>query len=354
MSFAVVFPGQGSQSVGMLAELAAAESAVRETFEEAGEVLGRDFWALAQSGPTEALADTRVTQPLMFVADIAVWRALRAHGLPPPAAVAGHSLGEFAAMVAIGAVGFADGLRLIERRAALMADAVPEGSGGMAALIGMEDEAVVALCEETMAALGGGANETGNAGANPEGAGDAVRIVEAVNFNAPGQVAISGHADALAAAVEAARGKGVRKAMTLPVSVPNHSSLMRGAGAALGEAIDALDWTLPTVPLVQNAPAVAPSTLDEFLERLRAHIYSPVYWTRCVATLRDTYGVTTIIEAGPGKVLAGLGKRIDRALPTLPVESPGTLAAALDAVGVVRGTGAADDAPGAAGTRAEV
>ena len=323
MSVAVVFPGQGSQGVGMLAGLAAAEPLVGETFAEAHEVLGTDLWALAQGGPAEALADTRVTQPLMFVAGIAVWRVLRANGCPMPAAVAGHSLGEFAALVATEAVPFADALRLVGRRAALMAEAVPDGEGGMAALIGMDDDAVVALCEETAAALGG------------------ERVVEAVNFNAPGQVAISGHVDALERAVADARGKGARKALMLPVSVPNHSSLMRGAGEALAEAIDALAWSMPVVPLVQNEPATAPGSLEELLERLRRHVYSPVRWTRCVETLRDVHGATSIIEAGPGKVLAGLGKRIDRALPTLPVESPETLAAALEAAASAAASAAA-------------
>ena len=315
MTVAVVFPGQGSQSVGMLAALAESQSSVGETFDEANEVLGRDLWALAQAGPAEALADTRVTQPLMFVADIAVWRTLRANGLAMPAAVAGHSLGEFAALVASGALGFADALRLIDRRATLMADAVPEGTGGMAALIGMEDDAVVALCEEASAATGG------------------ERVVEAANFNAPGQVAISGHVDALERALAGAKDKGARKALMLPVSVPNHSSLMREAGARFAEAIDALDWSMPQVPLVQNAPASAPDSLGELLERLRAHVFSPVRWTRSIERLRDAHGATLILECGPGKVLTGLGKRIDRALPTLPVDSPDTLAAALEAAG---------------------
>ena len=315
MTVAVVFPGQGSQGVGMLAALAESQSSVGETFDEANEVLGRDLWALAQAGPAEALADTRVTQPLMFVADIAVWRTLRANGLAMPAAVAGHSLGEFAALVASGALGFADALRLIDRRATLMADAVPEGTGGMAALIGMEDDAVVALCEEASAATGG------------------ERVVEAANFNAPGQVAISGHVDALERALAGAKDKGARKALMLPVSVPNHSSLMREAGARFAEAIDALDWSMPQVPLVQNAPASAPDSLGELLERLRAHVFSPVRWTRSIERLRDAHGATLILECGPGKVLTGLGKRIDRALPTLPVDSPDTLAAALEAAG---------------------
>jgi len=313
MSVAVVFPGQGSQSVGMLAELAAAEPTVGETFTEAQEVLGRDLWALAQAGPTEALADTRVTQPLMFVADVAVWRTLLANGLPMPAAFAGHSLGEFAALVAAEAIGFADALRLVERRATLMAGAVADGEGGMAALIGLDDEAVVAFCKETTASF------------------DGKRVVEAVNFNAPGQVAVSGHVDALERLVAGAKAQGARKALMLPVSVPNHSSLMRDAGASLAEAIDALVWSMPGVPVVQNEPAAAPATIDALLASLRVHVYNPVRWTGSIERLRDTHGATLVIEAGPGKVLAGLGKRIDRALPTLTVESPETLAAALEA-----------------------
>ena len=314
MTFAVVFPGQGSQGVGMLAELAESEPVVGETFAEANERLGRDLWALSREGPAEALADTRVTQPLMFVADVAVWRVLGRHGLPTPAALAGHSLGEFAALVAADAVDFGDALGLVERRAELMAGAVPDGEGGMAALIGLDDEAVVALCEEARAGLGDD------------------RVLEAVNFNAPGQVAVSGHRDALEALLGIAREKGARKALMLPVSVPNHSSLMREAGTALAEAIDAIDWREPAVPIVQNATAEAPESLATLLERLRAHVYNPVLWTRSVETLRDRFKVGTVLESGPGKVLAGLGKRIDRALPTLPVESPETLAAALEAV----------------------
>lgn len=320
MSFAVVFPGQGSQSVGMLADLAAAEPTIGETFAEAAEVLGRDLWALAQSGPAEALADTRVTQPLMFTADIAVWRTLRQNGLGDPAVVAGHSLGEFAALVAADCLDFNVALKLVDTRASLMASAVPEGEGGMAALIGMDDEAVVALCAEITGEAANG------------------HIVEAVNFNAPGQVAISGHVDAIEKLVAFARDKGARKAVVLPVSVPNHSSLMRDAGAELARSIDAIAWREPALPVVQNATARMADSLDSLLERLRAHVFSPVRWSHTIETLRDLHGVSTVLEAGPGRVLSGLGKRIDRALPTLPVESPETLAAALDAVGVRRTT----------------
>ena len=263
----------------------------------------------------------------MFVADIAVWRVLEAHGLPRPSAFAGHSLGEFAALVAADALDFEAGLRLVERRAALMAASVPEGEGGMAALIGLCDEDVVALCAEVGAGLGEG------------------QVVEAVNFNAPGQVAVSGHVTALEALLAVARERGARKALMLPVSVPNHSSLMRAAGTALAEEIDALGvdgdgagsgWRMPLAPVVQNAAAAAPDTLEALLASLRAHVYSPVRWTDSVARLRDVHNATTVLEVGPGRVLTGLVKRIDRSLPALPVESPDTLDAALDAVGAAR------------------
>lgn len=310
MTFSVVFPGQGSQSVGMLADLSAEFPVVGATFAECADVLGNDLWTLAQSGPAAALADTRVTQPLMFTADIAVWRCLREQGLAMPVAVAGHSLGEFAALVAADVLRFADGLKLVGKRAELMASAVAEGEGGMAALIGMDDESVVELCESLSGA----------------------RITEAVNFNAPGQVAISGHLDALEKTCELAREKGARKAMMLPVSVPNHSSLMRAAGEQLAETIDGLSFSQPSVPVVQNASATSAATLEELVASLKQHVYSPVQWTRTIQTLISDFGVETVIESGPGKVLTGLGKRIDRSVPTLSVESPESLKAAIDAV----------------------
>lgn len=315
MSIAVVFPGQGAQSVGMLADLAAEQPVVGQTFAEAAEVLGQDLWSLSQQGPAEALSDTRVTQPLMFTADVAVWRVLQQSGLPTPAAFAGHSLGEFAALVASGSLSFSDGLLLVKRRAELMATAVPEGEGGMAALIGMDDQAVIDLCASI--------------------SGD--RVSEAVNFNAPGQVAISGHLDALQKTLDAARDQGCRKALMLAVSVPNHSSLMKDAGEQLASTIDTLDFNAPSAPLIQNATAEAAADVEQMLTRLRAHVYSPVYWTKTVESLRDVHGVQTVIEAGPGKVLTGLGKRIDRSLTTLPVESPSTLSSALEALGIAAG-----------------
>jgi len=309
VTFALVFPGQGSQSVGMLEELAAEYPIVAETFAEAADTLGTDLWALSRTGPADVLADTRVTQPLMFTSDVAVWRALGAAGLPQPDVVAGHSLGEFSAMVAACAISFQDGLAVVQRRAELMASAVAEGEGGMAALIGMDDDAVVQLCQSL--------------------SGD--RVVEAVNFNAPGQVAISGHLDALEKAVVLARDKGARKAIMLAVSVPNHSSLMQPAGAQLAEIIDSVDIVQPRMPLVQNATAAVAESGQLFVERLKAHVYSPVYWSRSIQTLIKDFGVQTVIECGPGKVLSGLGKRIDRSVPTLLTETPEALLAAVAA-----------------------
>ena len=308
MTFAVVFPGQGSQSVGMLAALGQQHQEIRDSFAEASDVIGRDLWQLAQEGPADALSDTRVTQPLMFTAGVAVWRVLKAQGLSAPVAVAGHSLGEFSAMVASESLTFSDALKLVHKRATLMAEAVPEGEGGMAALLGMEDDAVVSLCESL----------TGE------------RVTEAVNFNAPGQVAISGHLDALQNTVDEAKAQGCKRAMMLAVSVPNHSSLMKPAGAELAEFMDSLSFTEGSLPLVQNATAEVASNLQTQIERLKEHVYKPVYWTRTVQNLRDRHGVSMLIEAGPGKVLTGLSKRIDRALPTLPVDTPESLAKVLE------------------------
>ena len=305
MNFAVVFPGQGSQSVGMLKDLSEAFTSVGETFVEAADVLGKDYWDLAQNGSDADLADTTVTQPLMFIGGIAVWRALCQAGLPTPTAIAGHSLGEFSALVAADALDFADGLKLVNQRAQLMSEAVPPGEGGMAALIGMDDNDVIAVCKDI----------TGD-----RVAGD--RIVEAVNFNAPGQVAISGHIDALEKAVALAKERGARKAVMLAVSVPNHSSLMKDAGLKLSETINSIQWRTPSLPVIQNAQAAVPKDVDALLVSLRAHVFSPVQWTRTVQSLRDNFQVTTIVESGPGKVLSGLGKRIDRNLTNMPCETP--------------------------------
>lgn len=291
----------------MLAELATACPVVGQTFDEASAVLGYDLWDLVQKGPVDKLGDTRFTQPAMFVAGMATWRVLVEQGMATPAAVAGHSLGEFTALCAAGALSFEAAVALVNRRASLMATAVADGEGGMAALLGMDDAAVVALCES----LSG------------------ERIVEAVNFNAPGQVAISGHRDALERTLPEAKAQGAKRAVMLPVSVPNHSSLMREPGAQLATAIRDIDWTMPGIPLVQNAQAAVPASLDALLDSLCDHVYSPVYWTRTIEHLRDSHGITRIVECGPGKVLAGLVRRIDRQLEVEAVDRPEAVEAAI-------------------------
>lgn len=306
MTFAAVFPGQGSQSVGMLADLAAHWGEVADTFAEASEVLGYDLWALAQQGPEEQQKQTQFTQPLMFAAGVACWRVWGAAGGAAPNFAAGHSLGEYSAHVAAGTFAFADAMALVDRRGRLMSEAVPAGEGGMAAVLGMDDDALTELCESL----------TGE------------RIVEAVNFNAPGQVVISGHLDALERACAAAKEAGARKAMLLPVSVPNHSSLMAGVVEPLAQAIDATAKQAGAMPVVQNAEAAVIDGLEAQMASLKAHVANPVRWTASVQYLRGQ-GVDTLVEFGPGKVLAGLGKRVDRSLSLVCVEDQASLDKAL-------------------------
>ena len=307
ISYGVVFPGQGSQSVGMLAELAQAQVVVRETFQEAAEVLGVDLWALAQQGPAETINKTEITQPLMFASGVALWRLWSSLSSHSPSVLAGHSLGEFCALVAGGVLSYPEALKLVQLRANLMGAAVAPGEGGMAAILGMEDDAVVAVCEAI--------------------SGD--RIVEAVNFNSPGQVAISGHIDALEKAVESASAAGARKAIMLPVSVPNHSSLMRSAGESLAVEMDKLTFSSASLPIMQNTFAAVAETPEALLTSLKQHVYSPVYWTKAYRNMLESYQCSVVVELGPGKVLAGLGKRIERSVPVLAVDSPAGLEKAL-------------------------
>lgn len=309
MKFAAVFPGQGSQTVGMLAELAEAYPVVSETFAEASEVLGYDLWALIQEGPEDKLKLTEYTQPAMFVSGVAVLRAWRAAGGPEPTMVAGHSLGEYTAMVTAGVFPFREACELVATRGQLMAGAVPAGEGGMAAVLGMEDDALDELCKS----LSG------------------ERVVEAVNFNAPGQVVISGHIDALENAVEKAKEAGAKRAMLLPVSVPNHSSLMNGVVAPLAAKIDSTPASAPAMPVVQNAEGKVYEGLEPMLAALRGHVAGPVYWTSTINEMK-AQGVEMVIELGPGKVLTGLAKRIDRRFPSACVEDTASLEKALNAV----------------------
>lgn len=304
--YAAVFPGQGSQSLGMLSALAVEHRQVTDTFAEASEVLGYDLWKLLQEGPAEQLNIATYTQPIMFVSGVAVYRVFRAAGAPAPIAVAGHSLGEYTALVAAELFSFTDAVDIIATRCQLMNDAVPQGEGGMAAILGMEDDDVIALCR----------------------AQSGQRIVEAVNFNSPAQVVISGHLDAIQGVIQAANEAGARKCVLLPVNVPNHSALMQSVVEALAEKIDSVVAQQPSIPVVQNNEAVLCQSRDDILASLRKHVANPVYWTQSIKHMQ-AQGAEAIIELGPGKVLTGLAKRIDRRLPSAVVEDPASLQKAL-------------------------
>ena len=307
--FAITFPGQGSQSVGMLAELAALHPAIRETFEEGSDALGLDLWALSQKGPGETLNETRNTQPAMLCAGVAVHRLLARQATARPIVMAGHSLGEYAALVAAGAMPLGDATRLVAERGRLMQEAVPAGTGAMAAILGLDDDAVRAACAE--AAQG--------------------QVVEAVNFNSPGQVDIAGHADAVDRAVALATAAGARRAVRLDVSVPSHCALMRPAAERLATALGAVPLEPPQTPVLHNVSVDEARDAAAIADALVAQLYSPVRWVETVRAL-GARGATAIVEAGPGKVLSGLVRRIDKSLTALPVLDPATLDQALEAI----------------------
>lgn len=304
-SLAFVFPGQGSQSLGMLAELGAQHAIVRDTFAEASAALGYDLWALVQEGPEERLNQTDKTQPAILTASIALWRLWQAEGGVQPAYVAGHSLGEYSALVAAGSLAFADAVKLVERRGQLMQEAVPAGTGGMAAILGLEDADVLAACAE--AAQG--------------------EVVSVVNFNAPGQVVIAGAAKAVERAIEGCKARGAKRAVALPVSVPSHCELMRPAAERFAEAVEAVQWQLPQIALVQNVTAQVPADLVALKRDLLAQLYSPVRWVESVQLLAEK-GVTDLVECGPGKVLAGLNKRCAKGVTTHNLDSADAFGAA--------------------------
>ena len=310
MKSAFVFPGQGSQSVGMVSAAAEAWPMITETFDEASNVLGYDLWHLCQHGPAEELNKTMVTQPALLTASVALWRQWCVSDGPRPDFVAGHSLGEYSALVAAESLDFIEAVKLVQLRGELMQDAVPEGQGRMAAILGLEDSDVVSACEESAE-------------------GD---VVAAVNFNAPGQVVIAGSAAAVERAIEACKAKGARKAMPLPVSVPSHCALMKGAAEQLAEALEDIRFNDAVIPVVQNVNAEPARDAEALKANLLKQLYSPVLWTNSVQRLA-TEGVGVAVECGAGKVLAGLIKRIDRSLPVHGIESPDSLAEALKAFG---------------------
>ena len=298
MSIAMVFPGQGSQAQGMQADLAEKYSFVKETYATASEVLGYDLWQLVQDGPAEKLAETVVTQPAMLTAGYVAWLAWNEAKGPRPSHMAGHSLGEYTALLCAGAIDFVDAVGIVKKRSELMQAAVPAGAGAMAALLGLDDEAVIKVCEE--------ASQTG--------------VAEPVNFNSPGQVVVAGDKAAVDDAVERAREAGARRAVLLPVSVPSHSSLMVGAGSELADALAGVEFRAPAIPVLNATDATPYTDEDDIRARLATQVHRPVQWVATVEALIAS-GATSIIECGPGKVLAGLIRRIDRGTPVSTLDS---------------------------------
>ncbi|MFA5679259.1 MAG: ACP S-malonyltransferase [Pseudomonas sp.] len=305
-TLAFVFPGQGSQAVGMLAELAADHPQIGETFAEAADALGYDLWQLCQDGPEAELNRTDRTQPAILAASIALWSVWEANSSVRPAFVAGHSLGEYSALVVAGVLDFADALRLVERRGQLMQQAVPAGEGAMAAILGLTDEQIIQLCSE--AAQG--------------------EVVSAVNFNAPGQVVVAGQAAAVQRAIEACKAAGAKRAIALPVSVPSHCALMKPAAEQLARDFEALSWHSPQLTLVQNVSARPAPELDTLRSQLVEQLYNPVRWVESIEYIA-AQGVTDLVECGPGKVLSGLNKRCAKGVATHNLDSAAGLAAAL-------------------------
>ena len=291
---AIVFPGQGSQSVGMLQDVAEADESISATFAEASAVLGYDLWALVQDGPEDKLNQTEFTQPALLSASVALWRLAEARGAKQPDVVAGHSLGEYSALVVAGVIGFQDAVSLVQKRGQFMQTAVPLGQGGMAAVLGLDDDQVKSIC----AAASSGDD-----------------VVQAANFNAPGQVVIAGTNAALEAAIAACKEAGAKRAMPLSVSAPFHSELMKPAADKMAEELARVEFKAPSVAVIQNVGAEYESDPGAIRQNLVSQMYSAVLWTATVQRMAGD-GVTRIAECGPGKVLAGLNKRIDKSLET--------------------------------------
>jgi [acyl-carrier-protein] S-malonyltransferase len=307
MKLAIVFPGQGSQSLGMLAGYAG-HPAVHETFDEASQALGQDLWTLVENGPAEALNQTVNTQPVMLAADVAVYRAWRAAGGAAASVTAGHSLGEYAALVAAGAIAFVDALPLVRFRAQAMQDAVPQGMGAMAAIMGLDDEGVIAACAEA--------------------AGE--QSVEAVNFNAPGQVVIAGHKEAVERAIALAKARGAKRGLVLPVSAPFHSKLLQPAAAKLAVYLAGITVADPDVPVLHNVDVSRAAGAEAIRAALARQAASPVRWVETVQAFLAE-GVTHVVECGPGTVLSGLVRRIAPDLEVLPLNDGDAISAAIAA-----------------------
>ncbi|WP_299494267.1 ACP S-malonyltransferase [uncultured Shewanella sp.] len=288
---AFVFPGQGSQSVGMLAELATEHQIIEQTFSEASDVLGYDLWALVQQGPSETLNETDKTQPALLTASVAIWRAYTHAQISRPTILAGHSLGEYSALVCAGVIDFIDAVKLVQLRGQLMLEAVPAGAGAMYAIIGLDNDKISEACDEAS-----------------QGA-----IVSPVNFNSPGQVVIAGEKDAVDRAALLCKEKGAKKAMPLAVSVPSHCALMKPAADKLAQALASIEFKTPSIDVINNVDVTVSSNSDEIKDALVRQLYCPVRWTETVEHFAKD-GIERLFEIGPGKVLTGLTKRIDRSI----------------------------------------
>lgn len=306
---AFVFPGQGSQKIGMLAELAEQNPIIEKTFNEASEVLGYDMWQLIQQGEQDEINLTQRTQPILLTCSLAIWRLWNEKQGAVPSQMAGHSLGEWSALVCANVIDFADGLRIVEARGKFMQQAVPVGQGAMAAIIGLEDQAILDACSEA-SSLG---------------------VVDAVNFNAPGQVVLAGSNEAVERAMKICKSAGAKRALPLPVSAPFHTSLMKPAADNLAEMVNAVTFRAPEVPIMHNVHAENESDPQVIKALMLEQIYSPVKWVDCVMQLKAS-GASTLVECGPGKVLSGLAKRIDRELTALATESAADFDAALTTI----------------------
>ncbi|MEX0430568.1 ACP S-malonyltransferase [Spiribacter insolitus] len=311
LDLAFLFPGQGSQSIGMLSELAERHAVVQKTFIEASSALGEDLWALASTGPESLINRTDHTQPLMLTAGIAVWRAWREGGGPLPARMAGHSLGEYTALVAAGALDFPVAVELVRDRGRYMQAAVPEGEGAIAAVLGIDDASLAVICEA-------------NAG---------TEVVEPVNYNAPGQTVIAGHRAAVERTLEAAREAGAKRAVMLPMSVPAHCSLMTPAADQLAARLADVPLRAPDIPVIHNVDVTLSADPSAIRQRLVAQVRSPVRWTECIQALAAG-GIEQAVECGPGRVLAGLNRRIERRMNIQPIHDPDSLANALNTLEV--------------------
>ena len=309
-NIAVVFPGQGSQSIGMLKEYAETSDQVKETYQQASDVLGYDLWDIVCNGPEEKLNQTAITQPAMLAADVSVMRILRELCMTTPYALAGHSLGEYAALVGANVIDYQDAIKLVAERGRLMQNAVPEGEGAMAAIIGLSDDQVLLACAAAAAEIG--------------------KPVEAVNFNSPGQIVIAGATEAVDEAIELLKAEGAKRALKLPVSVPSHSSLMKPAAEELAKVLESVNFTSPEVQVIHNYDAKSHDEPDAIREALTKQIYKPVRWVDTIKIIKED--ADAIIECGPGRVLAGLTRRIDKDIKSFALDTPASMQKFLDSM----------------------